>query len=113
MRGMGGLVLRAEARSVVVLPTSLKGSFIVDFHEVHVLICWLAVAAVVMSSWSLVAALLVTPQGPAGQARETAPLPRAEPLPVPWPVRRGRATGTRASSSTLTAGAMGVHFTVV
>jgi hypothetical protein len=98
VRGLGGLVLRAEARSFVVLPTSLEDFFPVYFHEVLDESHWVAAAVGMASSSSLYAALLVLPPGPWGPARATAPRPRAEPLPMLQFARLGQSAGTRASS---------------
>ncbi len=109
-RWLGGLVLRAEARSVVVLPTSLTGSFFDVVQAVLDMGCWHSAAVGMASSSSWHAAFLVLPPGPWGPARATAPRPRAGPLPVSQLARRGQSAGTRAS--TYASGATRVPFTI-
>ncbi len=96
VRELGGLALRAEARSFAMLRALLEDFFPVYFHEVLIGGHWMTVAVGMIPSLSHHAAVLVPHLGPQDPARVAAPRPRAEPLPTFQHTRREQLVGARA-----------------
>jgi hypothetical protein len=99
MRPLGGMVLRAEVRSVAMLLASLEGFFGVYVLEAQFDDFLLAVVVGMLHSrFPPHAAPLFPPhRGPLDPARVAAPCPRAEPLPTSQHARRGQLVGARAT----------------